>query len=108
LGGKKIEIEMKKDVDTKVDDTKPTTQIQIQFVNGEKVKATFNLSQNVSEIYDWVEGTSGLKSDTFELLVSYPKKNLSKEKNKTIEESNLSACVLIQHANLESIEKITS
>eukprot|EP01080_Neovahlkampfia_damariscottae_P010948 gene10948-3654_t len=96
--GKKIEIKVQKDVDTKFDDSKPTCNVQIQLVNGEKVKGIFNPTQKVSDIYVWISRTTSLEVNDFDLLISYPKKNLNEEKDNSLEEAKLEGnCSLIQH-----------
>ena len=96
---KKIDIKM--NVDTKVDDSKPTTSLQVQLVNGEKVKGVFNLTQTVNDVYDWISETTGLKTDSFDLLTSYPKKNLNDEKEKSLDDEKLGGSTLIQSEKIQ-------
>ena len=80
-------------VTNKLDKKKPTCKIDIRLFNGVVVTTTFNLSQTVRDIKNFVEKKSG--SHNFSLLEGFPPKPLT-ELNKTIEQLNLMGVMLTQ------------
>lgn len=67
---KHLSISFKENVDTKYDKDKPSTTIQVQLLDGKKVKGHFNLTQTVGDLYLWVGETCGLKDKEFILSQS--------------------------------------
>jgi len=81
-------------ISIKIDDSQPTTSIQIRLANGERLQAKFNLTHTVKDIRAFIDGNkpSNIK---YQLMTSYPQKVFTEE-NQSIQEAGLAGSVLIQ------------
>jgi len=79
-----------------VDQSKPKTSIQIRLHNGNKIVAEFNYIHTISDIHKYLESTPGsLPRDTFQLMVTFPRKILSNH-SETVEKAGLINAVIVQ------------
>jgi len=107
LGGKKLNeqsstvIQIKDRVDTKADINKPTCKVFVQFLDGSKIKAVFNLKQNIEDVYDYVSESTSLKNSDFYLTKTVCEQSsithvkLANMKQ-TIEEAEINNSVIVQ------------
>lgn len=80
----------------KVDESKPTTSIQIRLHDGARIVAKFNLTHTVGDLIKYVEAASRLKSgQKSELTLQFPRKVLS-DPSQTIEQAGLKNAVVVQ------------
>eukprot|EP01095_Lingulamoeba_sp_RSL-Kostka_P000351 TRINITY_DN1054_c0_g1_i1.p1 TRINITY_DN1054_c0_g1~~TRINITY_DN1054_c0_g1_i1.p1 ORF type:complete len:373 (-),score=151.58 TRINITY_DN1054_c0_g1_i1:62-1180(-) len=76
-----------------VDETKPTTKIQIKLHNGKKLPVKCNLTHTIGDLRSIVQKETN--KDSFSLLIPYPRKELTDD-SKTIEEEKLKNAQIIQ------------
>lgn len=77
-----------------VDESKPTTRIQIFLHDGSRVVEKFNLSEKIENIFKVIDSQKPLK--LYDIIMRDTKKSLSDEINKTIEECGLKNGSLLQ------------
>ncbi|ESO87712.1 hypothetical protein LOTGIDRAFT_219898 [Lottia gigantea] len=79
-----------------VDDSQPTTSLQIRLADGSRLIAKFNHSHKVSDIRSYiVSNRSQYSGSNFILMTTFPNKELSDE-NQSITEANLINAVIVQ------------
>jgi len=74
----------------------PSCLLNIILYNGETVKARFNYSQTLADIYFYIKRISGI--DTFTIVEGFPPKNLT-DYNMTIGELRLDNTIITQKIN---------
>ena len=74
----------------------PSCLLNIKLYNGETVKARFNYSQTISDIYYYIKRVSGI--DTFIIQAGFPPQNLT-DYEKTIGELRLDNTIITQRIN---------
>lgn len=87
-------LEINKDVEFYVDNSAPSTKINIRLHTGETITQTFNLSQTVDDIFVFVSQVAPV-SGSFQLVEGFPPKPIS-DFSKTIEQLKLQGTTLIQ------------
>lgn len=65
-----LTVSLKENVETKVDKEKPMCVIQVQLLDGKKIKGQFNFTQTIGDVYSWVGESSGIKEKDFVLTNS--------------------------------------
>jgi UBX domain-containing protein 1 len=78
-----------------VDDSLPSTSLQIRFTDGSRVVARFNTSHTISDVRAFVDATRPGEASDYTLQVGFPPKPLDDE-TKTIEEAGVAKSVIIQ------------
>jgi UBX domain-containing protein 1 len=78
-----------------VDDSLPSTSLQIRFTDGSRVVARFNTSHTISDVRSFVDATRPGEASDYTLQVGFPPKPLDDE-TKTIEEAGVAKSVIIQ------------
>ncbi|WBW70863.1 UBX domain protein Ubx3, Cdc48 cofactor [Schizosaccharomyces osmophilus] len=76
-----------------VDESQPSTRIQIRLTNGSRTIITLNLSHTVHDLYEAVRATS---PGSFILCVPFPAKTLEDDSSFTIEQASLRNASLVQ------------
>ena len=89
-------LNVNKEIKSNVDRLQPVCSISIRLFNGEIIKAEFNYSQTLKDIYLYVRNISG--SNNFVLLDGFPPKPLNKY-GKSIGELGLQNTMLTQKIN---------
>ena len=74
----------------------PSCLLSIKLYNGETVKARFNYSQTVTDIYFYIKRVTGF--DTFIIQAGFPPQNLN-EYDKTIGDLRLDNTIITQRLN---------
>jgi UBX domain-containing protein 1 len=77
-----------------VDESAPSTTIQIRFHNGERASLTVNLSHTVADIHAYVMCAAPVAGD-YVLVSGFPPKPLT-DSSKTIEEAGLKSAAITQ------------
>ncbi|XP_062229327.1 plant UBX domain-containing protein 4-like [Phragmites australis] len=77
-----------------VDDSLPSTSLQIRFADGSRLVARFNTSHTIDDVRTFIDATRPEASD-YTLQAGFPPKPLD-DVNKTIEEAGLANSVIIQ------------
>ena len=77
-----------------VDDTQPTTNVQIRFHNGERVSLTLNMTHTVADIHAYVMNAAPVEGE-YQLVSGFPPKPLS-DPTKTIEQAGLKNAAITQ------------
>jgi len=77
-----------------IDETKPTTTIQVKLSDGSRLTIKCNLTHTVGDIKSHIEGTKP-SGKAMELRVSYPNKLLIDE-HQTVQEAGLLNASIIQ------------
>ena len=77
-----------------VDESKPTTTIQIRFHNGERASITVNMTHKVSDIHEYVMNAAPVDGE-YSLVSGFPPKPLN-DPSKTIEEAGLKNAAITQ------------
>ncbi|TVU08241.1 hypothetical protein EJB05_41638 [Eragrostis curvula] len=77
-----------------VDDSLPSTSLQIRFADGSRVVARFNTRHTISDVRTFIDSTRPESSD-YTLQAGFPPKDLD-DTNKTIEEAGVANSVIIQ------------
>ncbi|KAM0906637.1 hypothetical protein ACQ4PT_016656 [Festuca glaucescens] len=78
-----------------VDDSLPSTSLQIRFADGSRVVARFNTSHTISDVRAFVDATRPGEASDYTLQVGFPPKPLD-DATKTIEEAGVANSVIIQ------------
>jgi len=78
----------------KVDESKPTTSIQIRCSDGSRLVGKFNHSHTVKDIRSYIDGTKPSKG-SYDLCYSFPQKPITDE-SQTLSTANLLNAVVIQ------------
>ena len=89
-------LHVNKDIRSYIDHLQPVCSISIRLFNGEIIKAEFNYSQTLKDIYLYVRNISG--SNNFVLLDGFPPKPLI-EYGRSIGELGLQNTILTQKIN---------
>jgi hypothetical protein len=90
---KKVEVKKKEISDISVDENKAFTTVQVALIDGSKKKVKINMDEKLNVLFQYLKELTGVES--FELILGYPKKNLS-DLDKTIEEYGLKNSAIIQ------------
>jgi len=77
-----------------VDDSKPTTNIQVRLSDGSRLTIKCNLIHTIGDIRSHIEATKP-SGKAMELRLSYPNKLLSDE-NQTVQEAGLLNATIVQ------------
>jgi UBX domain-containing protein 1 len=77
-----------------IDDSKPTTDLQIRFHNGERQVVTFNLTHSVSDIFFYVTMAAPVDG-SFQLVTGFPPKPIE-DSGMSIEEAKLKSASITQ------------
>uniref|UniRef100_A0A0A9CJL0 UBX domain-containing protein n=1 Tax=Arundo donax TaxID=35708 RepID=A0A0A9CJL0_ARUDO len=77
-----------------VDNSLPSTSLQIRFADGSRLVARFNTSHTIGDVRAFIDGTRPEASD-YTLQAGFPPKPLD-DVNKTIEEAGVANSVIIQ------------
>ena len=77
-----------------VDESQPTTSLQIRFHNGERQVVPFNLTHTVSDIHAYIMMAAPVDG-SYELVSGFPPKPLQ-DPSKTIEEAGLKSAAITQ------------
>ena len=77
-----------------VDESQPTTNLQIRFHNGDREVVTFNLTHTVGDIHEYIMNAAPVDG-SYQLVTGFPPKPLV-DTNKTIEEAGLKAAAITQ------------
>ena len=77
-----------------VDESKPTTDLQIRFHNGERQVVKFNLDQTIGDIFMYVTMAAPVDGD-FQLVSGFPPKPID-DASKSIEAAGLKGAALTQ------------
>jgi UBX domain-containing protein 1 len=77
-----------------VDESQPTTNLQIRFHNGERVSLKVNLTHRVADIHDYVMNAAPVDGE-YSLVSGFPPKALT-DPSKTIEEAGLKSASITQ------------
>lgn len=77
-----------------VDDSLPSTSLQIRFADGSRLVARFNTSHRISDVRAFIDATRPGASD-YTLQAGFPPKPLE-DTAKTIEEAGVANSVIIQ------------
>ena len=77
-----------------VDESKPTTSLQIRFHNGERQVVPFNLTHTVSDIHSYVMMAAPVDG-SYDLVTGFPPRPLE-DPSKTIEEAGLKSAAITQ------------
>ncbi|CAM0909908.1 unnamed protein product [Alopecurus aequalis] len=77
-----------------VDDSLPSTSLQIRFADGSRVVARFNTSHTISDVRAFVDATRPGEASDYTLQVGFPPKPLD-DVTKTIEEAGVANSVII-------------
>ncbi|KAG8094887.1 hypothetical protein GUJ93_ZPchr0012g19334 [Zizania palustris] len=78
-----------------VDDSLPSTSLQIRFVDGSRMVARFNTSHTIADVRAFIETTRPGEDSDYTLQVGFPPKPLD-DMTKTIEEAGVANSVIIQ------------
>ncbi|XP_051199291.1 plant UBX domain-containing protein 3 isoform X2 [Lolium perenne] len=78
-----------------VDDSLPSTSLQIRFADGSRVVARFNTSHTISDVRAFVDATRPGEASDYTLQAGFPPKPLD-DATKTIEEAGVANSVIIQ------------
>lgn len=78
----------------RVDSSKPTTNVQIRFHNGQRKTITVNLDTQVAELYDYVMMAAPVDG-SFELVSGFPPQPLNNP-GQTVDEAGVSGSAVIQ------------
>lgn len=78
----------------KLDETKPSTNIQIRYHDGSRTAQKFNLSDPIIVLFKFVESTKKVKN--FELILGHTRKPIT-EMDKTFDELAIKNSVIIQN-----------
>uniref|UniRef100_A0ACD5UHZ8 Uncharacterized protein n=1 Tax=Avena sativa TaxID=4498 RepID=A0ACD5UHZ8_AVESA len=78
-----------------VDDSLPSTSLQIRFIDGSRVVARFNTSHTISDVRAFVDATRPGEASDYTLQAGFPPKALD-DMTKTIEEAGVANSVIIQ------------
>ncbi|XKL66902.1 hypothetical protein PGB90_010322 [Kerria lacca] len=81
----------------KIDDSQPTTNIQIRLADGSRLVGTFNYNHTINDLRRYIEASSPQsRRRSYTLLSSFPRKELVKNDD-TIEQTGLINAVVMQH-----------
>lgn len=78
-----------------VDDSLPSTSLQIRFADGSRVVARFNTSHTISDVRAFVDATRPGETSDYTLQVGFPPKPID-DATKTIKEAGVANSVIIQ------------
>ena len=78
-----------------VDDSLPSTSLQIRFADGSRVVQRFNTSHTISDVRAFIDATRPGEASEYTLQVGFPPKPLD-DATKTIEEAGVANSVIIQ------------
>ncbi|KAM0853598.1 hypothetical protein ACQ4PT_050965 [Festuca glaucescens] len=78
-----------------VDDSLPSTSLQIRFADGSRLVARFNTSHTISDVRAFVDATRPGEASDYTLQAGFPPKPLD-DATKTIEEAGVANSVIIQ------------
>ncbi|KAF0931377.1 hypothetical protein E2562_004515 [Oryza meyeriana var. granulata] len=84
-----------KTVTITVDDSLPSTSLQIRFVDGSRMVARFNTSHTIADVRAFIDTTRPGEASDYTLQAGFPPKPLD-DMTKTIEEAGVANSVLIQ------------
>jgi len=80
--------------DVKIDESQPTTSVQIRCADGSRLVGKFNLSHTVKDIRRFIDKSKGVVSN-YDIFSSFPSKAISDE-SQTIQTAGLANSVVIQ------------
>ncbi|BAF20052.1 plant UBX domain-containing protein 4 [Oryza sativa Japonica Group] len=86
-----------KTVTITVDDSLPSTSLQIRFVDGSRMVAHFNTSHTIADVRAFIDTTRPGEAGDYTLQAGFPPKPLD-DMSKTIEEAGVANSVIIQTA----------
>uniref|UniRef100_A0A0E0LDR7 UBX domain-containing protein n=1 Tax=Oryza punctata TaxID=4537 RepID=A0A0E0LDR7_ORYPU len=86
-----------KTVTITVDDSLPSTSLQIRFVDGSRMVARFNTSHTIADVRAFIDTTRPGEASDYTLQAGFPPKPLD-DMSKTIEEAGVANSVIIQTA----------
>ncbi|KAG7477879.1 hypothetical protein MATL_G00074270 [Megalops atlanticus] len=79
-----------------LDDTQPTTSIQIRLADGDRLVQKFNHSHRVSDVRQFIAGARpAMAAVEFVLMTTFPNKELTDE-SQTLKDANLLNAVIVQ------------
>ncbi|CCG84146.1 protein of unknown function [Taphrina deformans PYCC 5710] len=78
-----------------VDESKPTTSLQIRLAAGGRLVSSFNTSHTLADVYDFLERAAPSSGRAFQLLTPFPRKEYPRD-GTTLEEAGLLKGVLQQ------------
>lgn len=82
-----------------VDESKPTTTLQIRTADGSRLLAKFNMDSTVGELRSHIRHAGGGKGPTaFVLMAGVPPKRVTEDDSATLEEAGLLGSVIIQRS----------
>ncbi|XP_006657164.2 plant UBX domain-containing protein 4-like [Oryza brachyantha] len=84
-----------KTVTLTVDDSLPSTSLQIRFVDGSRMVARFNTSHTIADVRAFIDTTRPGEASDYTLQAGFPPKPLD-DMTKTIEEAGVANSVIIQ------------
>lgn len=77
-----------------IDESQPTTNLQIRFHNGDREVVTFNLSHTVGDIHSYIMNAAPVDG-SYQLVTGFPPKPLE-DPSLTIEDAKLKAAAITQ------------
>lgn len=79
-----------------IDDSQPTTQVQIRLADGSRLVGRFNHTHTIADLRTYINASQpGMSARSYVLQASFPPKPLTEE-GKTIKEAGLVSSVVIQ------------
>ncbi|KAM9973641.1 hypothetical protein ACTFIW_010751 [Dictyostelium discoideum] len=78
-----------------VDQSQPTTTVQIRLANGSRLSTTFNHSHTLQDVINYINSSSG-SNQSFDLLTGFPQKPVSNPTSTTLKDAGLLNALLIQ------------
>jgi UBX domain-containing protein 1 len=78
-----------------VDDSLPSTSLQIRFADGSRLVARFNTSQTIGDVRAFIDATRPGEGSDYTLQVGFPPKLLD-DVTETIEEAGVGKSVIFQ------------
>eukprot|EP01094_Clydonella_sp_ATCC50884_P005203 TRINITY_DN1416_c0_g1_i2.p1 TRINITY_DN1416_c0_g1~~TRINITY_DN1416_c0_g1_i2.p1 ORF type:complete len:242 (-),score=60.93 TRINITY_DN1416_c0_g1_i2:220-945(-) len=78
-----------------VDESRPTTSIQLRLADGTRLVAKFNLDSLVGDVYAFVQAARPMQGDSFELRTAFPPQPLT-NMGETVQEAGIAGAALVQ------------
>lgn len=78
-----------------IDPTLPTTNLQIRFTDGRRTNATFNTTNTIADLYNYVRGLEG-GGPSFVLLAGRPPVKLDSDDSQSLEQAGLLNSLITQ------------
>ncbi|KAN0050705.1 hypothetical protein ACTA71_003850 [Dictyostelium dimigraforme] len=82
-------------VSINVDQSQPTTTVQIRLANGSRLSTTFNQTHTLQDVINYINNSSG-STQSFDLLTGFPQKPITTPTSTSLKDAGLLNALLIQ------------